>query len=186
MGARKLYKVDLLLSEEEARALIEAAGRRGQSAGQMLAQIAADIYDGRGDEGDMMAAYMDRSEPLDACRSFVSYCLNYGHDPGYLAGLDEAVKDRAAEVAEMAADLARGTFPQDNGWLPDTTPEDAAEELEWHRQALEDASKEKAELWAGYLDQAKEWDPMTEAEALAEAEAYQRSADAFLSGATDA
>jgi len=63
---KRSYTVTLQLTEEEARTLLDTAAKREQGIGEFLSEIVSYIHSGRGDEGDLLEDYLQRSEPVGA------------------------------------------------------------------------------------------------------------------------
>ena len=181
MEERKLYTITVPMTQGEARALLATAGRRGQTLGAFIGSLAGDLLS-EGDESDMLYDYLERSEPDGAGRSFVAFCLS-NHVP--VDTLDESnqdIKHHKRELAVIRAAIDKGMFPEDDGWEPGTTPEDAQKELAFHEKALKEAKASREWVlteyanWASYYEETM----MEEEEALEEAKAYREEEAAIL------
>ena len=177
---RQMYLLAVPMTDAEAKTLLRVSGKRGQDIGTFISNIVTDMHNGSGDEGDLIADYLNRSEPVEAGRSFAAYCIRYGYDLDGLPVLIKDMEEHMEAAANVERDIEAGSFPEDNGWLPGTTADEAREELAYHKAAIEDAATEKAELWDGYKKAAAMWGGgLDEAQALAEVEGFRQEAEAF-------
>lgn len=179
MEDRRQYDVSLLLTDDEARMLLETAARRGQGIGAFLSGIVADIHHGHGDEGGLIYQYLDKSEPVTADSSFVAFCLRHGHEVDALDDISHWIDETAREAEDIRADIEAGVFPESKGWKPGATVADAMADLQEVERTLEELRRTRGQIWAEYQKEAAY--PMTEDEALEEARAYQRMEDEWLS-----
>ena len=179
---KRNYTVTLQLTEEEARTLLDTAAKREQGIGEFLSEIVSYIHSGRGDEGDLLEDYLQRSEPVGAERSFVNFCLYSGYDPGYLESLTDDIADHDKEAALIREEIEKDYFPIDRGWLPKTTKEDAYRELDFQESVAGDCKQERWILLHDYQRMASTYGgtPKTEEECMKEAREYKEKLETWM------
>ena len=170
---RKHYLVSIPMTEAEAETLMRTAAARGETIGTFLSGVITDIHNGLGDEGDMIEAYLDRSDPPGAEDSFTAFCLKSGYDVDTLEYCHKQEEDCRDTIEEYRAAIETGNFSPEDGWEPGTTAEDVREEIAFYEERLKDALEEKQEVWKWYKGQ------MTEEEAREEAKTYLEDLEAF-------
>ena len=169
---RKSYLVAIPMTEREAETLARTAAARGETIATFLSGVITDIHNGLGDEGDMMDAYLRRSDPPCAEESWVAFCLKCGYDVDTLEYCNREAGDHQRTIDELQEILEAGKIPEDEGWEPGATLEDVKEEKAFYQERLQEALEEKETVWKAYKKGILLGKGMTEEEAIEEAREY--------------
>lgn len=173
---RKSYLVAIPLTEKEAEVLARTAAARGETIATFLSGIVTDITNGTGDEGDLIEAYLDRSDPVYSQDSWVAFCLKNGYDVDTLEYCNRDARECQRTIAEMQAIIEAGEMPpeEESDWEPGATLEDVKGEIAFYEEQRKDTLGEKETLWSAYKKGCwkDEGGTMTEEEAMEEAREY--------------
>ena len=169
---RKTYLVAIPMTEREAETLARTAAARGETIATFLSGVITDIHNGLGDEGDMIQAYLDRSDPPWAEKSWVGFCLKSGYDVDTLEYCNRNASICQTAIEELQEILEAGAIPEDSEWEPDATMEDVRQEIAFQEEQMRDALEEKKTAWEAYKKGIWTGGGMTEEEAIEEAREY--------------